>query len=111
MTEPSLTPPERQQEAAEFAAGLREFADWLEERSWLPTRRGGSNYPTPARIQVDLNDHAGLDQVREIAQRLGVDTYEEMNDRTSVEVAVGSVSYAVIAWHPDGRPAAREALQ
>jgi hypothetical protein len=109
MTNTSVTQTEGQQQAAEFAAGLIEFADWLEQHPWLPTRRPGSDYQQPARIQVDLHDHMDFEQVREFADRLGVKTHEHLDDRTSVEVHVGSVEYTVIAWHRGGRPAERDA--
>jgi hypothetical protein len=115
MTHPNVQPAEqpdqlgRQPHATEFAAGLRQFADWLEERLWLPTRRPGSDYQQPARIQIDLHEHMDFEKVRDIADRLGVKTDERLDDRTSVEVRVGSVDYEVIAWHRGGRPDEREA--
>lgn len=97
-------------ERATFAAGLREFAAWVEANPWAPVKRPGG-YPQNARLQVDLHgadmgatDAAAVARVREIADRLGVKV-QELDDRTDASVTIGAVSYSVIAWHRDGRPA------
>jgi len=97
-------------ERAQFAAGLREFADWVEANPWAPIKRDGG-YLQTVRLQVDLHavaEDAGagaVARVREIADRLGVKVDESLDDRTDASAEIGSASYSVIAWHRDGRPA------
>lgn len=110
MTPETVQPAEVVDQRAKFVAGLREFADWIEARPWLPTTRT-SGYQSPFRMQVDLEGQEGLDQVRSIGERLGVKVYEALHDRTSVEVRIGGADYSVIAWHRDGRPGEVEKLR
>lgn len=99
MIDQTVTPTETTDQRAEFVAGLREFADWLEERPWAPTVRH-NGYVSPAGLQVDLFGDEGLAEVRAIADRLGMTVDEHLDDRASVRVHVGSVAYSVIAWRP-----------
>jgi hypothetical protein len=84
-------------------ADIRAFADWLEANPWVPLPNhlsaakqlnGSETDPVPA-----------LAKVREIADRLGVKTDEHLDDRTRMEYAVGTVTYSLLSWHKDGRPA------
>jgi hypothetical protein len=89
--------PEDPAKRAAFVAGLREFATWLEERPWAPLWRQ-SGYVSNAQLQIDLYDDDGMAQVSDLAARLGVKV-RERDDRTAVDVCVGSVTYVAIAWH------------
>lgn len=94
---------EREGERARFIAGIRLFADWLEQRPWLPV-------PDSLEAMVHLRyatgaDSAGLAEFRELAQLLDTETDESLEDRTRIEVPVGPIRYQAIAWHRDGRPA------
>jgi hypothetical protein len=97
-------------ERAKFIAGLHRFADWLKANPWAPIRDDGA-YVHPARLQINLRDAdmATIAQVREIADRLGAKADESLFDRTDASMEIGSISYSVIAWHRDGRPAEPEA--
>ncbi len=107
MTTETVTQTEADQRA-QFVAGLREFATWIETNSWLPTTRTGG-YQSPLRMQIDLHDGEAVAQVREIAHRLDTKADESLDDRTCVTCRIGSGEYTVIAWHRNGRPGEREA--
>lgn len=97
-------------ERAQRIADIRAFADWLEANSWAPT-------PNHFDASVHLDErHPGgpgvadsYSKVREVAERLGVNAEERLDDRTVARKGFGHIGYAVIAWHPDGRPAEPEA--
>lgn len=87
-------------------AEIHAFADWLAANPWVP-----------APYEVEASEHlsapgdvptveVGLAKVREVAQAMGAKVDESLSDRTSTVVSFGDVvSYRLIAWHRDGRPA------
>lgn len=94
-------------ERAEFVAGVRAFADWLEANPWvvLPCGvRAWQQIASPA-FGDGISPAEGLARVRELAARLGVDADESADDRTEVEFRIGAVEYQLLTWHKDGRPA------
>lgn len=111
MTSPNVQPDEVVDQRAKFVAGLREFATWVEERPWVPITRHGWTDHQNVRIQVDLDGAEGVEQVRSIGERLGVEVRENLDDRTSVDVRIGAADYSVIAWHKAGRPGELEKLR
>jgi hypothetical protein len=108
-TEAELAALREAADRARFAAGLREFADWIGANGWAPVGWDGCGFQH-ARVQVDLHGSdedataATVSRIRDLADRLGVKT-QELDDRTDASVVIGAVSYSVIAWHRNGRPA------
>lgn len=99
-TVPATERADEQGERTQKIADLRQLADWLEERPWLPI---------PG---IHVNDHVyGLDGyqlVTGLAERGGkLDTH--LNDRTVVAFDEGPLIYRVIAWHEGGRPGEKDA--
>jgi hypothetical protein len=95
-TEEELSGRREAAERAQRIADIRAFADWLEQRPWLPM-------PTIT-AYVHMHDPAAVERVRDIAKRLGLKADDSLNDRTDVEYNIGKIRYAPIAWHKDGRP-------
>jgi hypothetical protein len=91
-------------ERAERIAEIRRFADWLESNPWVPMPYHiyGSE-----QLNGDESDPvAGLAKVREIAERLGVETDESAGDRTKFKFPIGKVEYSLLTWHKNGRSSA-----
>lgn len=83
----------KQNERAEFAAGLRELADLLERDETLPI-------PYSADLQAGLVDSPipyaeRCVQLRRIADRLGVNVIEHGNRSRTATLAAGPVRYKV----------------
>lgn len=102
-----LPTPEELGERARHIAGIRELADWLEANPFVPMpwRTEGMEHLTPGQDVPD--GAAGVAMVRGVAERLGVLVDDLCGDRTKLLVPFGDgkVSYELIAWHKDGRPA------
>lgn len=82
---------------AVFVAGMRQLASWVEDRPWVPL-------PYHPRFQIDLHGDDAETRVREIADQLGIKVEDRLDDRTVACIEIGPVEWAVIAWHPGGRP-------
>lgn len=73
---------------AEFTAGLRQFADWLD---------ANTDYPVPARNQVLLPLTANP-AVEEFAAKFGLSTVADKEGNLSAEVSFGPVSYLAYGY-------------
>lgn len=90
---------------AEQIAAIREMADWLEARPWLPMA-------TYFRASEQLNGHGStpdeqrelLATMQELADKLGRKLDESLPDRTRLTARVGPLEYDVLVWHENGRP-------
>jgi hypothetical protein len=97
LTEEMLAEARSQAERAQRIADIRKLADWLEERPWMPL------------LDLDVNRHLyGLDGYRtvvEMAERLGVPLEKTLDDRTRLVFRKGPLTFTLLVWHKDGRPA------
>jgi hypothetical protein len=89
-------------ERARKIADIRTVADWLEANPDIPMAYGIGG-------QADLSDSqsysaAEVDAVRAFAEKHGGE-FREGEDHTSARVRFGDVTYSLISWHKDGRPA------
>lgn len=104
MTQPSIHDEKR----AERIAAIRELADWLTANPDVPmpsykfdVQVHLQNTPTP---RADGTEAENLDRVRKLAGVLGIETDENLDDRTVARIPFGGyVSYEVFAWHKSGR--------
>lgn len=89
-------------ERAQRIADIRALADWLEANPEVPAPYGIGG-------QADLSESqsysaAEIDAVRAFADQHGGE-FREGKDHTSARVRFGGVTYSLISWHKDGRPA------
>lgn len=106
VTEAELAALREKAERAQQISDIRALADWLEANPWAPV----PNY-YDANAHLDGRHVGGPTvaeayvRVHEVAGQLGVNAEERLDDRTTVSKTFGKVTYQVIAWHPNGRPA------
>lgn len=96
----------QEQAAAERAkkiADIRAYADWLEANPdvAMPYGLGGQADAGGSAIRCTAEDVA---TVRAFAAKFGARVIEA-DGQTRAEHKVGDVTYMLIAWHPNGRPA------
>jgi hypothetical protein len=87
-------------ERAAKIADIRAFADWLEANPDVPMPYGIGG-------QADFTQNAtaaDLSAMDAFAKKYGAEVYRHLNEHTSARIKIGSVGYALIAWHKDGRP-------
>lgn len=105
-TEADLAELREQAERAQKISDIRALAAWLEANPWAPMPNYyDANAHLDARHPGGPSETEAYAKVREVADRLGVQVEERLDDRTTVSKAFGPVTYQVIAWHADGRPA------
>ncbi len=105
-TEAEIAAATKAAERVAFIAEMRTFADWLEQRPWLPVPDLG------VEVMVHLYGEGSIELVKTVAERLGTEV--DVSDiKTDVDAQVGGSSqYSLIAWHrpsavqPDADPAA-----
>lgn len=108
-TEADLVDLREQAERAQKISDIRALAAWLEANPWAPMPNYyDANAHLDARHPGGPSETEAYAKVREVADRLGVQVEERLDDRTTVSKAFGPVTYQVIAWHADGRPAKPE---
>lgn len=89
-------------ERARKIADIRSLADWLEANPEVPMAYGIGG-------QADASEStsysaAEIDAVRAFAERHGGE-FREGKDHASARVRFGGVTYSLISWYKDGRPA------
>lgn len=99
-------------ERAQVVADLHAFADFLGRNSWAPL----PYMRLQASVQTNPDDvwhggEEGVAELRRIADALGKEPRERLDDRTEVTSHFGSVEYHVVTWHRGGRPGEVERLR
>jgi hypothetical protein len=92
-------------ERARKIADIRAFADWLEANPEIPMAYGIGG-------QADVSESttysaAEIRAVKAFAEKHGGE-FRKSKDHASARVRFGDVTYSLISWHKDGRPAEPE---